>query len=389
MAWLTWKRSAYLGAGVVVAAGLFFIFRPAPTLVETARVARGTMSVSVEEDGETRIRDRYVVTTPVDGRVRRVLLEEGDSVKAGTVIVLIDPGALDARAREQAIAHLNQLDDSRHAAEMRVTQGRTELEQAMRDRARTNELVSSGALARRDGELAEMTVRVRAAELQAASLRVQELEHEVEGARAALLEAGRNGAKPVPVRAPVGGRVLRIIDRDERVAPAGTPILELGDPRTIDVVTQLLSTDAVSVHPGAPVIVEGWGGPQPLAAGVSRIEASAFTKVSALGVEEQRVEVIAWVENPPPTLGDRYRVRVRIVTWEASDVLTVPVSALARDGRGWYVYVARDGRARRRSVQLGHRNDREAEVVQGLAAGEVVVQYPSDQIDDGTRIRTG
>lgn len=386
---LTRKRSGYLAAAMIVAVGLYFIFRPAPAPVETARVTRGAMSVSVEEDGETRIRDRYVVTTPVGGRIRRVALEEGDSVKAGAVIVLIDPGVLDARAREQAIAHLNELEDSRREGEMRVVQDRSQLEQATRDRERTNELASSGALARRDSELAEMTVRVRTAELQAATLRVQELEHEVEGARAALLEAGRNGAKPVPVRAPVGGRVLRLIDRDERVAPAGTPILELGDPRAIDVVTQLLSTDAVSVHPGASAIVEGWGGAQALAAGVIRIEAAAFTKVSALGVEEQRVEVIAWIEHPPPALGDRYHVRVRIVTWDSSGVLKVPVSALARDGRGWYVYVVRDGRARRRTVQIGHRNDREAEVVQGLTADEVVVQYPSDQIEDGTRIRTG
>lgn len=135
--------------------------------------------------------------------------------------------------------------------------------------------------------------------------------------------------------------------------------------------------------------IEGWGGPDALVAGVSRVEASAFTKVSALGVEEQRVEVIAWIEHPPPALGDRYRVRVRIVTWEAPDVLKVPVSALARDGAGWYVYVVRDGRARRRSVSLGHRNEHEAEVRAGLTQGDVVIQYPSDQIADGVRVRTG
>ena len=384
---LTKKRSAYLAVAATVAAALVFAFRSRPVAVETSRVTRGPLAVSVDEDGETRIRDRYVITTPVDGRLRRVLLDEGDSVDAGSVIVRIDPGVLDARGREQATAHLRQLEDARNEAALRVTQARTELGQATRDRDRTDQLVEEGALARRDSEVAAMTVRLRTAELQAATFRVQELQHEVEGARAALLEAGRNGATPVMVRAPISGRVLRVLGRDERIAPAGTPIIELGDPTALDVVTQVLSTDAVSVHPGARVMIEGWGGSRPLAAGVRRVEASAFTKVSALGIEEQRVEVVAWIERPPPTLGDRYRVRVRIVTWEAAGVLQVPVSALSRDGRGWYAYVVRDGRASRREVQVGHRSDRQAEIVSGLADGDVVVQYPSDQIADGTRVR--
>lgn len=385
---LTKKRSAYLAIAAAGVAALVYAFRSQPTLVETSRVSRGPLSVSVDEDGETRIRDRYTITTPVDGRIRRVLLEEGDSIRAGAVIAHIDPGVLDARGREQATAHLRELEDARSEATLRVTQARTELAQATRDRDRTDRLVAEGALARRDSEVADMTVRLRAAELEAATLRVQELEHEVEGARAALLEAGRNGATPVTVRAPITGRVLRVLGRDERVAPAGTPIVELGDPADMDVSIQVLSTDAVSVHPGAPVSIEGWGGARPLTAGVRRVEASAFTKVSALGVEEQRVEVIAWIEHPPPTLGDRYRVRVHIVTWESEDVLQMPVSALARDGRGWYVYVVRDERARRRDVEVGHRNDRQAEIRMGLAEGDIVVQYPSDRISDGTRVRT-
>lgn len=386
---LTKKRSAYLAVAMTTAAALTYVFRPRPIPVETARVTRGPLTVSVDEDGETRIRDRYVITTPVDGRIRRILLDEGDSVDAGSVIVRIDPGVLDARGREQATAHLRELEDARNEAALRVTQARTEVGQATRDRDRTDRLLSEGALARRDSEVADMTVRLRTAELQAATFRVQELQHEVEGARAALLEAGRNGATPVTVRAPISGRVLRVMGRDERIAPAGTPIIELGDPAAIDVSTQLLSTDAVSVHPGARATIEGWGGAQPLTAGVRRVEASAFTKVSALGVDEQRVEVLAWIEHPPPALGDRYRVRVRIVTWEAADVLQVPVSALARDARGWYVYVVRNGRARRCDVAVDHRSDRQAEVVSGLADGDVVVQYPSDQIADGTRVRTG
>ncbi len=384
---LTKKWRAYFAVAMTVAAALVFAFRSRPIAVQTSRVTRGPLAVSVDEDGETRIRDRYVITTPVDGRIRRVLLEEGDSVDAGSVIVRIDPGVLDARGREQATAHLRELEDARSEAALRVTQARTEVGQATRDRDRADRLVAEGALALRDSEVAAMTVRLRAAELQAATFRVQELQHEVEGARAALLEAGRNGATPVTVRAPISGRVLRVLGRDERIAPAGTPIIELGDPTALDVTTQVLSTDAVSVHPGARVTIEGWGGAPPLAAGVRRVEASAFTKVSALGIEEQRVEVVAWIERPPPTLGDRYRVRVRIVTWEAADVLQVPVSALSRDGQGWYVYVVRDGRARRRNVDVGHRSDRQAEVVSGLADGDVVVQYPSDQIADGTRVR--
>lgn len=387
MMWLTRKRSAYLGAALAAAALLAYAFRPSQTPVETSRVSRGPLRVTVDEDGETRVRDRYVVTTPVDGRVRRIVLDEGDTVAAGGVVALIDPGVLDARGREQATARLRQLEDARREAETRVIQARTEMEQATRDRERTAQLVAAGALAQRDGELADLNVRARDAELTAATLRVQALEHEVEGARAALIEAGRGGTEPVRVHSPVHGRVLRILSRDERVAPAGTPLLEVGDPAAIEVATELLSAEAVAVQPGAQVLVEGWGGAQPIEAHVRRVEASAFTKVSALGVEEQRVEVIISLLNPPPTLGARYRVRVRVVTWQAADAVKVPVSALVRDGAGWYVFVVRDGRARRQGIELGHRSDREAEVRGGLAEGETVVRYPSDRIADGTRVR--
>ncbi len=347
---ITRKRVVYALAALVVLALMAYVFRPSGLPVELSAVSRGPLRVTVDEDGETQVRDRYLITTPVAGRVRRLTLDEGDSVAAGEVLAVIDPGVLDARGREQAAARHRQLEDTRRGAETRVVQPRTELEQATRDRDRTREMVKAGALSRREGELAELTVRADSAELEAAMSRVRELGHELEGARAALIESDRPTSEPLRVRSPCRGRVLRILGRDERAVPAGSPLLEVGDPAKIEVATDLLSSDAVLVQPGAPAIVEGWGGGQPLEARVSRVEASAFTKVSALGVEEQRVRVILSLRDPPSTLGDRFRVRVRIVTWEADDVVRVPMSALVREDSLWYVFVVRDGRARRRNI---------------------------------------
>ncbi len=383
---ITRKRVAYAIAAFAVLALTAYIFRPSRLPVELSGVSRGPLRVTVDEDGETQVRDRYLITAPVAGRVRRLTLDEGDSVVAGEVLAVIDPGVLDARGRETATARLRQLEDAKRGAATRVIQARTELEQATRDRDRTREMVAAGALSRRDGELADLAVRAGRAELEAATSRVRELEHELEGARAALIESDRGTSEPLRIRSPCRGRVLRIVGRDERVVPAGSPLLEVGDPARIEVATDLLSSDAVLVRPGAPAIVEGWGGGRPLEARVSRVEASAFTKVSALGVEEQRVKVILSLRDAPAALGDRFRVRVRIVTWEADEVVKVPMSALVRDDSLWYVFVVRDGRARRRDIEVGHRSDREAEVLRGLTDGESVVRYPSDRIDDGVRV---
>jgi HlyD family secretion protein len=215
--------------------------------------------------------------------------------------------------------------------------------------------------------------------------------HELERARAALVASSTERpcapCDRTPIRAPAGGRVLRLVEECERIVPTGTPVLEVGDPSRLEVVTDLLSTDAVRVRPGDTMVVEDWGGARPLRARVRTVEPSGFTKISALGVEEQRVNVVADLMDEPGPLGDRYRVEVRVVLWGAADVLKAPLSSLIRRGEGWAVMLVQGGRARLRPVTLGHRGEFEVEIVQGLDAGEELIRFPSDLIRDGSRVR--
>lgn len=385
---ITVRRSRVIAAVSVVAVAALLLMlwlRPSPVGVETARVSRGPLRVTIDEEGVTRVRHRYQVATPVTGRLTRLTLSEGDSVRSGGVVARIDATALDPRGRELAAADLRAAEDAASAARAQVAQARTRAEQAERDVARIHQLAPGGAVAASDVELAESTARARAAELDAAVYRAQQLGHDVERARAALQEPG--AARSMPLRSPTSGRVLRILERDERVVPAGTAILEIGDPCDLEVVIDVLSTEAVKVRSGAPILIDAWGGDSSLAARVRLVEPSAFTETSALGIDEQRVNVIADLSSPPPTLGDRYRVEARIVVWEAADVLRVPTGALFRSGSDWCVFVVERGRARRRRVAIDHRGANDAEVRAGLSRGDLVVLHPSDRIEEGTRVR--
>lgn len=374
-----------LGVGaIVVAAGAFALLKPAPLSVETARAVRGPMRVTVDEEGETRVRDRYVVAAPVAGRVARITLNEGDSVAQGAEVARLFPAPLDARAREQGAARVAEAEDAHRAADAAVAQARAALEQARRTRTRAERLAAQNLIAPEERERAELEETTRARELESADFRAQAAAHDVEVARAALLGSG--GAA-TPLRSPACGRVLRISERSERVVPAGAPIVEIGDCAKLEVVADLLSSDAVKVKPGDPMLIEGWGGGRTLHGRLRVVESSGFTKVSALGVEEQRVNVIGDFVEPPDSLGDRYHVEVRIVIWEAKNVLTVPASALFRHGDGWSVFVVEQGRARQRDVQVGHRTSFEAEIAEGLAEGSVVIRNPSDRIAEGIRVR--
>ncbi len=380
---LTPKRIG-LGAAVVLAvAGAAALLRPAPLPVETARVARGSLQVTVDEEGETRVRDRYVVAAPVAGRVARIELREGDPIAAGAVVGRLFAAPLDARARQQAAARVAEAEDAQRAADAGVKQAQAAAEQARRSCRRAQELAARNLIAPEERERAELEETTRVRELESAQFRAQAAAHDVEVARAALL-AGAGTA--IPLRSPVTGRVLRIPERSERVVLAGTPLLELGDPAKLEIVADLLSSDAVRVKPGDAILIEGWGGGDTLRGRLHRVEPSGFTKVSALGVEEQRVNVIGDFVDPPDAIGDRYRVEVRIVVWEGRDVLQVPTSALFRHGDGWSVFVIEQDRARQRDVQVGHRSTFETEVVRGLSEGDVVVRNPSDRIADGLRV---
>jgi HlyD family secretion protein len=364
--------------------------RPKEIAVDTVQAVRGPLRETVNEQGETRVHDRYVVAAPITGRLRRVLFRAGDSVGRGETVAWLEPAPLDARTEQQATAQVAAAEDARHAAESVVLAARAALEQAVRGRRRADSLAAQGHLSPAQREDAELQETTRRRELEAAGARAQTAQHDLERARATLLASGD---APCPacartaIRAPVAGRVLRLLEESERVVPAGTPVLEVGDPSRLEIVSDLLSTDAVKVRPGDTLLVEGWGGGHTLRGRVRIVEPSGFTKISALGVEEQRVNVVADLVDEPGPLGDRYRVEVQVVIWGAADVLKVPLSALIRRGEDWAVMVVRDGRARLRPLTLGHRGEFEVEVLEGLEAGEAVIRFPSDLIRDGTRVR--
>ena len=376
-------RAKHMGLAVgaaIVAYGAFALLRSGPVPVETARAARRPLQVTVDEEGETRVRDRYVVAAPVAGRVARITLREGDSVRAGTVLARMSPAPLDPRTRREAAARFDAAEDAQRAAAAGVAQSRAAHEQAHRAWVRAQRLATDNSIAPAEREQAELEEALRARELESAEFRSQAAVHDTEVARAALA-AGQE----LVIRSPGRGRVLRVPEPSERVVTAGTPLLEIGDPSRLETVADLLSTDAVAVAPGAPLLIEGWGG-KTLRGRVRLVEPSAFTKVSALGVEEQRVNVIGDLVDSPGSLGDRYRVEIRIIIWQGDSVLTVPASALFRHGEGWRVFVIERGRAWQRDVVVGHRTAFDAEILRGVATGDVVIPHPSDRLAEGVRV---
>jgi HlyD family secretion protein len=365
--------------------------RPKETVVDTVLAVRGPLRETVNEQGETRVHDRYVVAAPITGRLDRVLLRAGDPVRRGAVVAWVEPAPLDARTRQQAAAQVGAAEDGLRGAQAVVRAAQAALEQAGRARLRADSLYAHGHLSSAQREEAELLETTRRRELDAAAARAETAAHDLERARATLIAAGsEESCQPcdrTPIRAPVDGRVLRLLEESARILSAGTPILEVGDPSRLEVVTDLLSTDAVNVQAGDTVLIEDWGGGHTLRGRVRIVEPSGFTKISALGVEEQRVNVVADLVDEPGPLGDRYRVEVRVVIWGAADVLKVPLSALIRRGEDWAAMVVEDGRARLRPLTLGHRGEFEVEVLGGLEAGEEVIRFPSDLIRDGARVR--
>ena len=377
-------------AGAVVAL-LTMWLRPAPARVDAAQAQRGPMLVTVDGEGKTRVRDRYVVATPIGGQLRRITLKRGDAVARGQVIAQIEPpplAPLDPRQRAEAIARVNAAEDARQEIGQMVNRNQASYEQTRRDLERCEILARSGDISRQELEKARTAVTTSLREYEAARSKSQTAAHEVEVARAALLAANQRSAQSsvVKVHAPTGGKVLRIIEESERVVAAGAPLVELSNPSKLEVVIELLSTDAVKVSPGAPVLIEGWGGPEALEARVRLIEPSAFTKVSALGIEEQRVNVVADLVTPSTTLGDGYRVEGRIVIWQADNVLKVPVSAIFRRGESWSVFVIENGEAQLREVEIGQRTPFEVEIKSGLDENTKVIIHPSNEISDGSRV---
>jgi len=377
------RHLGWIGAGALVLLVLVLLFRPTPVSIEIAAVTRGPLQVTVEQPGETRVRDRYTVTAPIAGRVLRSELREGDAVRPGDIVARIYPAPLDARAREQAVAQLSSAEDAGRAAAAAAGQAQAALNQAQRELRRAQELAKLGLIAPAERERAELAAATRDRELESADFRARAAGHDVEVARAVLVA---DAARPLWLRSPIAGAVLRVPERSERVVAAGEPLLELGDASRLEVVADLLSADAVKVTPGAALVIAGWGGAE-LPGRVRRVEPSGFTKLSSLGIEEQRVNVVGDLAAFPPGLGDRFRVEVRIVIWQCESVIRAPASALFRRGEGWAAYVVQDGRARLRDIQIGHRTPYEVEVLRGLKPGESLILDPSDRIGEGTRVR--
>jgi HlyD family secretion protein len=366
---------------------------PGSVAVDVAPVQEGPLQVTVDEEGETRVRDRFVVSAPVSGRVLRVELEPGDRIAPGLVVATIEPAPstpLDPRTRAEASARVQ-------AAQAGVGRARAELQRARaaRDLAAAEARRARGladVISQQERDLRESQARIAEQELTAAEFAVRTAEEELRVARAQLLPsaaaASRRG-EPVSVRAPAGGVVLKRVRESEAVVAAGEPLLEVGDPRRLEIVSDLLSVDAVKVRPGSSVRIEQWGGDRPLSGRVRLVEPSGFTKISALGVEEQRVNVIIDFVDPAEAweaLGDGYRVEVRIVVWQQDRVLKAPTSSLFRTRDGFAVFVVDEGTARLRPVKVGQRSGTEAQILGGLTPNERVVVHPPDTLSDGARI---
>jgi HlyD family secretion protein len=331
------------------------------------------------------VREHYPITAPVSGRLVPVDHDVGDAVRAGDVIARIHPLPLDERARAEAVARLDAAQAAAHAAAAVVAELDAAWAQAERDLARIAPLGRDSMIAPQLIDQAQTRARVAAAVLEAARGRAEAATHEVEAARGALLGT-EHGAQATPVRAPAGGRILRLHEQRERAIAAGEPIAELGDPADLEVVVPVLTDQVGRIREGDAALVSTAAAHDTLAGRVLRIEPSAFTKVSPLGVEEQRVNVVVALESPGHRLGDRFRVDVDLIVWSSERVLAVPVSTLFRDGERWAVFVLEEGRARLRSIELGERGERAAEVRAGLAEGERVILYPGSSVDDGVRV---
>jgi HlyD family secretion protein len=398
------KTWLYTGCGALAAAALLgWAFAPRPVEVEVAKVTQGRFEATVDEDGKTRLRDRYVVSAPLAGRLDRIALREGDAVAADAVVATLNPTLptmTDERTLREQQLRVEVTEAQVQRVSARIEGSKVALLQATNVLRRSEQLAVQGFVSPTKLDNDRLAVQAAQRELDAAQQERHVAGHEVEQARAALVAvrgAGASSARAIAVRAPTPGRVLRVTQASETVVALGSPLLEVGDIGALEIVAELLTTDALRARPGARVLIERWGGDHLLEGRVRMVEPSAFTKVSALGVEEQRVKVLIDLTSPREqwaALGDGFRVGVRIVTTAVDAAVKVPVSAVfptpqtgdAGPG-GMAVFVVADGRARLVAVEVGARNGSEAWVRKGLAPGDTVIVYPPAAVRDGARVQ--
>lgn len=392
------RKSRWLIVAAIVLAVLLIIaygFRPRPIAVDVAKVSRGPLTITVEEEGKTRVKDRFVISAPVSGYMRRITLEPGDFIKTGQTVAELEPlrsTVLDPRSRAAAEAEVSSAEAELKASEENARARAADAEYAGDNMERMKKLYATGYVSKDAMEQAESEAKQSRASLLAAEAAVRAARSALDKARTALLFAAEvpSGSKGIPVRSPVEGRVLKLERQSEGVVNAGDPLIDIGNPRNLEVKVEVLSSDAVKIKPGTPVLFERWGGDYALSGKVTVVEPGGFTKVSSLGVEEQRTLVIADITSLPEEwqrLGDNYRVDASFIIWEGKDVLQIPAGALFRKDSEWAVFVYKDKRAELRQVQIGHRNGFTAEVLSGLGEGEMVITHPDESIKDGSRVK--
>ena len=388
-----------LGVGAAALAGLaVWALQPQPVPVETAAVTRGPFEQTVSDDGKTRVRDRYVVSSPLAGRVERIRLKAGDAIAEGDTVAVLTPTApnfLDARTERELAERIGGAQAQRLRALAEVQKADAQLAQAEADRDRSAKLAGAGFVSGAAREQAELALRTAQKAAEAARYAEDAAKHDEAQARATLVRYRVEGAGRVlgsarwQVKAPVKGSVLRVAQESEGAVALGAPLIEIADPRSLEAVVDILSQESVGVRPGMPARLELGTGVAPLSGQVRRIEPAAFTKISALGVEEQRVNVVLdFTESLDhlQTIGDGFRVEAHIVVSRVADAVKAPVGALFRDGAGWAVFVVEDGRAHKRAIKTSRRNPAEALVEEGLTPAETVVVYPPDALKDGARV---
>jgi HlyD family secretion protein len=387
------RTLVWIGVGLAAVWGTAALLRPSPTAVETAVVRRGSLQVTIDEDGVTRLVRRFVVSAPVAGRVLRIEALPGRRVTAGQTLATITPARptpLDERARAGAEARVRAAEAELERVRSEWRRLVVEADQAARNAERNDVLFKAGSASRESAEAAKSRAQSGAEAVNAAEAAISTAEFALAAARATLMsDTDRAAGAAVLVRSPIDGVVLRRIQESEAVVAPGAPLIEIGDLRDLEIVADLLSSDAVRVQPGAAVTITRWGGARDLAGRVRRVEPSGFTKVSALGVEEQRVNVIVEFAEPPSareSLGDGFRVEVRIVVLDRPDVRLVPTPALFRAEGEWAVFLVVNDRLVQRLVRVGGQNEQSAEVLEGLDEGDRVVLYPGESLTPGARV---
>jgi HlyD family secretion protein len=390
---LTWRKLSLVAAAAVLLGLLALGFRTPPVLVEVAEVRSGAFRVTIEEEGRTRVADRYEVSAPVGGFLGRVTLEPGDQVDRGQDLFSLHPhhvAPLDSRARAQAEAALSRADSALELAQSQVESELARVDLARAELRRVERMVQAGHMPVDAQDHAQSEMRRASAGLRSARFAVDVARHERDNARALLATDANGSGTAIRVISPVDGIVLRRLRQSEGSVQPGEPIVTLGNLASLEIEVDVLSPDAVRLQPGMRAELERWGGEDLLPGRVRRIEPAGFVKVSALGVEEHRVWVIVELDAPREAwqaLGDGYRVEARFILREAEDVLQVPTSALFRRAEGWAAFVYEDGVARYRMLEPGQRSGLTTEIISGLTAGERVVLYPGQDVAEGTRLR--